>query len=208
MYTPAAFATSPEQALAFLQAADSGDLVSLGPDGLLATPLPLLHRPGADGGLGHVVMHVARTNAHWRHADGVDGLLIVRGVEGYVSPSWYASKAEHGRVVPTWDYEVAHVRGRLTVHDDVGWLAEAVRGLTERHESRRAEPWAVDDAPARFVEGQLRAIVGLELAVESVELKLKLSQNRPAADVRGVVTGLRADGRHPLADAVAERLDD
>ncbi|GMA87238.1 hypothetical protein GCM10025868_24880 [Angustibacter aerolatus] len=108
--------------------------------------------------------------------------------------------------MPTWDYEVAHVRGRLTVHDDVGWLAEAVRGLTERHESRRAEPWAVDDAPARFVEGQpardRRAGAGGRVGRAGAQ------PEPPGRGRPGVVTGLRADGRHPLADAVAERLDD
>ena len=137
MYVSTSFGTTTAEAVDFLSQAVFGDLVSVGPDGLTSTPLPLLYEPAAEGdGLGTVVMHLARNNDHWQHADGQEGLLIVRGLNGYVHPGWYPSKAEHGRVVPTWDYEVAHVRGRLAVHDDVEWLARAVRSLTERHELR------------------------------------------------------------------------
>ncbi|OMQ14134.1 transcriptional regulator, partial [Modestobacter sp. VKM Ac-2676] len=121
-------------------------------------------------------------------------LVIVRGPDAYVSPSWYATKAEHGRVVPTWDYVVVHVHGALVVHEDPAWLAAHVAALTDVHEGDRAEPWAVDDAPARFVAGQLRAIVGVEVRIARIEANWKLSQNRSAADVDGVVAGLRADG--------------
>ena len=120
--------------------------------------------------------------------------MIVRGPDAYISPSWYATKAEHGRVVPTWNYVTAHVHGVVTVHDDPAWVAELVRELTDRHEAGRAAPWSVDDAPPKFFAGQLRAIVGVELAIERIEAKFKLSQNRPAADVDGVIEGLRADG--------------
>ena len=129
-------------------------------------------------------------------------LVIVRGPDAYVSPSWYASKAEHGRVVPTWDYVLAHVHGELVLHEDADWLADHVARLTEAHETGRAEPWAVTDAPARFVAGQLRAIVGVEVRITRVEAKWKLSQNRPPADVDGVVAGLTADGATDTAAAV------
>ena len=205
MYVSTSFGTTRAEAMDFLARADFGDLVSVGPDGLTSTPLPLLYQPSPDEGLGVVVMHLARNNDHWRHADGHEGLLIIRPLDGYVTPRWYPSKAEHGRVVPTWDYEVAHVRGRLTVHDDVDWLAEAVRSLTDRHEGRRPDPWSVDDAPPKYIEGQLRAIVGLELAVSAVELKAKMSQNRPQRDIDGVIEGLDADGRGQLARAVEAR---
>lgn len=202
MYVSTSFGTSTVEAVDFLSRAVFGDLVSVGPDGLCSTPLPLLYEPGTEGTLGTVVMHLARNNDHWQHADGQQGLLIVRGLNGYVHPGWYASKAEHGRVVPTWDYEVAHVRGRLTVHDDVAWLAQAVRSLTERHELARPHPWSVEDAPPKYIEGQLRAIVGLELAVSAVQLKAKMSQNRPQRDIDGVIEGLDADGRPDLARVV------
>jgi transcriptional regulator len=198
MYVPAAFA-APDDALDQLLAAPGAvDLVSRTADGLTATTLPMLHDPEA----GTLAGHLARTNPQWRDTVG-DVLVIVRGPDAYVSPAWYASKAEHGRVVPTWDYVLAHVHGELVVHDDVDWLAAHVRRLTAAHERGRAEPWAVSDAPERFVAGQLRAIVGVEVRIGRVEAKWKLSQNRPGADIDGVVAGLAADGRADVSAAVA-----
>jgi transcriptional regulator len=197
VYVPAHFA-APDDAVAQLLAAPGAvDLVSSTPAGLTATTLPMLHDPQAHALTGHL----ARTNPQWRDTVG-EVLVIVRGPDAYVSPSWYASKAEHGRVVPTWDYVLAHVHGELVLHDDVDWLAAHVTRLTEAHETGRAEPWAVTDAPARFVAGQLRAIVGVEVRIRRVEAKWKLSQNRPAADVDGVVAGLTADGALDTAAAV------
>jgi transcriptional regulator len=125
-----------------------------------------------------------------------------------VSPSWYASKAEHGRVVPTWNYVTAHVYGELTWHDDAAWVEGLVRRLTEQHEAGMPHPWGVDDAPARFVAGQLRAIVGVELRITRIEAKAKLSQNRPAADVDGVVAGLAARGDLRMSAAVSAARGD
>jgi transcriptional regulator len=132
-----------------------------------------------------------------------DALVIVRGPDAYVSPSWYASKAEHGRVVPTWNYVTAHVHGPVAFHDDPDWVERVVRDLTAKHEAGREPAWDVDDAPEGFIAGQLRAVVGVEVTVARVEAKWKLSQNRAAADVDGVVAGLRADGDDATADAVA-----
>jgi len=197
VYVPAHFA-APDDALAQLLAAPGAvDLVSSTADGLTATTLPMLYDPAA----GTLAGHLARTNTQWRDTVG-DVLVIVRGPDAYVSPAWYASKAEHGRVVPTWDYVLAHVHGELVVHDDVDWLAAHVRRLTEAHEAARPEPWTVDDAPERYVAGQLRAIVGVEVRIRRVEAKWKLSQNRPGADIDGVVAGLTADGRADVAAAV------
>jgi transcriptional regulator len=112
------------------------------------------------------------------------------------------SKAEHGRVVPTWNYLTAHVYGRLVVHDDPIWVGALVRRLTDKHETHSAQPWSVDDAPAHFIAGQLRAIVGVELVISRIEAKAKLSQNRPVADIDGVVAGLQARGETASADAV------
>lgn len=200
MYVPGHFAATDTQ-LADLLRPGLVDLVTATADGLLCTPLPVLHVPGGDGN-GSLLGHVARNNAQWRAAPVGEAMAIVRGPQGYVSPSWYASKREHGRVVPTWDYATAHVHGRLVVHDDVAWVEDLVRRLTAAFEEGRAEPWAVDDAPAAFTAGQLRAIVGVELVITRVEAKAKLSQNRSAADVDGVVAGLRSDGQDELADAV------
>jgi transcriptional regulator len=164
--------------------------------------LPFVHEPDA-GEHGALLGHVARNNPQWREAAEGEALVIVRGPDAYVSPSWYASKAEHGRVVPTWNYVTAHVYGRLLVHDDSAWVEALVRRLTEQREASLPHPWSVDDAPPAFVAGQLRAIVGVELRITRIEAKAKLSQNRPAADVEGVIAGLAARGDLEMSAAVA-----
>ncbi|RDI65369.1 putative FMN-binding protein [Nocardia pseudobrasiliensis] len=131
-----------------------------------------------------------------------EAMVIVRGPDAYVSPGWYPSKGEHGRVVPTWNYVTAHVYGRLTVHDDPAWVERNVVELSERHEGGRVNPWSVDDAPPQFISGLLRAIVGVELSITRIEAKFKLSQNRPSADIDGVISGLSADGHEAAAAAV------
>jgi transcriptional regulator len=205
VYVPAHFA-APDDAVAQLLAAPGAvDLVSSTPAGLTATTLPMLHDPQAHTLTGHL----ARTNTQWRDTVG-EVLVIVRGPDAYVSPSWYASKAEHGRVVPTWDYVLAHVHGELVLHEDADWLAAHVTRLTEAHERARPDPWAVTDAPARFIAGQLRAIVGVEVEVTRVEAKWKLSQNRPEADQEGVLVGLDAEpgaGSHAVAAAMRDVRD-
>ena len=170
----------------------SAEIVTVGPDGTpLATLLPILW--SEDGST--VIAHMARANDHWKHiAPASRVLLIVAGPQAYVSPAWYASKAEHGRVVPTWNYTAVHLSGTVTVHDDPEWVRRAVTELTDRHEQPRAEPWAVTDAPEKYVAGQLKAIVGLHIAVERVEAKAKLSQNRSADDLAGVIAGLNEEG--------------
>ncbi len=198
MYVPSAFAPTDEAVAALLLRHRAADLVTAGPDGLTATMLPFLY----DAQRRTLRGHLARNNDHWRTADGAAALVIVRGPDAYISPSWYASKAEHGRVVPTWNYVTAHVHGVVRVHDDPAWVADLVRELTDRHEYGRPTSWSVDDAPPKFVAGQLRAIVGVELAIERIEAKFKLSQNRPAADVDGVIAGLRATGDPESAAAV------
>jgi transcriptional regulator len=165
-----------------------------------ATLLPLLWDDD------RLVFHVARANPHWRSIrPGAPALAVVTGPDAYVSPAWYASKAEHGRVVPTWNYSAVHFTGRVEVHEDPAWLIDAVARLTDTHERHRTEPWSVADAPERYIDKQLRAIVGVEFAIEQVEGKAKLSQNRDNADVAGVVAGLRNEGaarEHQVADAM------
>ena len=201
MYTPAHFAVDDNAARQFVAEIVTGDLVTMTDDGMIATFLPLLH--DANGSpFGSLVGHVARTNDQWRRPPQGEALVIARGPDAYVSPSWYASKAEHGRVVPTWNYATAHVYGEIVVHDDVEWLEALVRRLSDRHEQGRVQPWSVDDAPPAFVAGQLRAIVGLELVISRIEVKVKMSQNRPSADIDGVVAGLAADGNAAASDLV------
>ena len=201
MYIPAHFAADEATVGELLRNHGAADLVTLTAEGLAATLLPFVYLPEA-GEHGALHGHVARNNTQWKLPAVGEALVIVRGPDAYISPSWYASKAEHGRVVPTWNYLTAHVYGRLIVHDDPDWTEDLVRRLTAKHEGGREHPWSLDDAPRAYIEGQLRAIVGLELLISRVEAKAKLSQNRPAADVDGVISGLRERGDMRSADAV------
>ena len=215
LYVPRHFAVPEpdgEGIRAMVRGVHVGQLVTVGPDGIPdATLLPVLWEGD------EVVVHLARANEHWRRiADGSPGLLVVTGPDAYVTPRWYASKQEHGRVVPTWNYSVVHLRGPVTVHDDPddpGWLRAAVTRLTTRHEERTAPDsrgWQVDDAPDRFVDGQLKAIVGVSMRVEQVEAKAKQSQNRSEEDQQGVEAGLRHTGDADaiaIADAMAARRE-
>jgi transcriptional regulator len=203
MYVPAHFAMDDAAVQQLLAEHGAGDLVTVTPQGLVATMLPFVYDPDA-GPHGALLGHVARNNEHWRLPAIGEALVILRGPDTYVTPGWYASKVEHGRVVPTWNYVTAHVHGELVVHDDVEWLGSLVRRLTAKHEAGRAQPWSVEDAPPAFTAGQLRAIVGVEVRISRIEAKAKLSQNRPAADIDGVVAGLRADGDPTMAQAVED----
>jgi transcriptional regulator len=203
MYIPAHFAADDAAVTDLLTRHGAADLITVTEQGLLATMLPFIYDPGP-GQQGALLGHLARNNDQWKTPVLGEALVIVRGPDAYISPSWYASKAEHGRVVPTWNYVTAHVYGRLVVHDDPGWVEDIVRRLTGKHEAASPRPWAVDDAPPRYVAGQLRAIVGVELQISRIEAKAKLSQNRPEADVDGVIAGLRARGDDRSADAVQQ----
>jgi transcriptional regulator len=201
MYIPAHFAPDEATVDELLRNHGAADLVTVTAGGLVATMLPFVYVPEA-GEHGVLQGHVARNNAQWTLPAIGDALAIVRGPDAYITPSWYAAKAEHGRVVPTWNYVTAHVYGRFVVHDDADWTEDLVRRLTAKHEAYREHPWSVDDAPRAFVEGQLRAIVGIELVISRIEAKAKLSQNRPPADVERVIAGLRDRGDTASADAV------
>lgn len=198
MYLPKHFQADPRQTRELLSGIRAADLVSPTADGLFATFLPLLYDEAAEG-LGSLVGHVARKNDHWRLAPSGESLVIVHGPDAYISPGWYASKREHGRVVPTWNYLTAHIHGQLVIHDDPVWLERLVRRLTDRYERERAAPWSVDDAPRGYVDGQLAAIVGVELRITRIEAKAKLGQNRQSTDVDGVIAGLERDGARALA---------
>jgi len=208
MYIPAHFSADDDAVRDLLINHGAADLITSTAKGLLATMLPFIYEePGSTpdaGEHGRLLGHVARNNDHWRvPADG-EALVIVRGPDAYISPAWYEAKREHGRVVPTWNYVTAHVYGRLLTHDDPGWVEALVRRLTTRHEGARPKPWTVDDAPPPYIEGQLRAIVGLELSISRIEAKFKLSQNRSEADVAGVIEGLTAAGRPDVAEAMRD----
>ncbi|MEZ5093919.1 FMN-binding negative transcriptional regulator [Nocardioides sp.] len=203
MYIPRFTAIDDDQARALVESAGSAELVTVGDDGFpLATRLPVLWQGD------RLICHLAIANPHWRSIrPGSPALAVVTGPEAYVSPGWYAAKAEHGRVVPTWNYSAVHLIGRATVHRDAAWLREAVTALTDRHEGLRPEPWAVTDAPEAFVDQQLRAIVGVELVVERVEGKAKRSQNRSEADRLGVIAGLAGGSSSEQAMAAQMRAD-
>lgn len=193
LYLPRFNVMDPADVRDFVSAVGTAQLVTVGDDGVPdATFLPVLWEGD------RLVGHLARANAHWqRIVDGAPALAIVMGADAYISPSWYAAKAEHGKVVPTWNYSAVHLRGRVAVHDDADWVRGLVTRLTDHHEQPRTEPWAVTDAPADYLEKNLRPIVGVEIVLDSVEAKAKLSQNRSEEDRAGVAAGLTADGRDP-----------
>jgi transcriptional regulator len=205
MYVPPAYRETRADVLhALVRAHPLGTLVTAGAAGLTANLIPFDLVETAGGMV--LRAHLARANPQCDELrSGAETLVIFQGPEAYVTPSWYAAKAEHGRVVPTWNYAVVQVRGRPQVFDAPDWLAAQVGRLTDGHEAGRAHPWAVSDAPETFIAGQLRAIVGLEIPIERIEGKWKMSQNRSEADRSGVAEGLRAEGAEAAADLVVPR---
>lgn len=184
-----------------------GLLVWAGAVGLDANPLPFVLEAGATP-LGTLKCHVARANPLWSElAGGGECLVVFQGPDAYVTPSWYPTKRETGRVVPTWNYVAVHVWGRPQVRDDAAWVRGQVDALTDQQERSFPEPWHVTDAPAQFVEAQLRGIVGIEIPIARIEGKWKASQNRSAPDRAGVAAGLRAqgEGAREMAGVVASR---
>ncbi|MGP4031010.1 FMN-binding negative transcriptional regulator [Pseudarthrobacter sp. 1C304] len=207
MYVPQHFAADHDVVRDLLANAGAANLVTSTERGLLATLLPFVYDP-AVGEHGALLGHFARNNEQWQVPAQGEALAIIQRSDAYISPNWYPSKADHGRVVPTWNYTTAHAYGRLVIHDDPEWVDGLVRRLTAQHEAASDRPWAVDDAPARYIAGQLRAIVGVELVITRVEAKRKLSQNRPEADIDGVIAGLRARGEQDAADDVERARPD
>ncbi|WP_135213425.1 FMN-binding negative transcriptional regulator [Vitreimonas flagellata] len=187
MYVPAHFATADADALIQRLARRwAGVLVSVDADATpIATHLPVLWNAETRTISGHI----ARANPHWKLGEG-RGLLVLNGPEAYVSPSYYPSKAEHGKTVPTWNYEAVHLSGRVEWFDDAARLLQVVSDLSDFHERARAEPWAVGDAPRAYIDALMRGIVGVTLHVDRIEAKRKLSQNKSAADFIGVAEGL------------------
>lgn len=194
MYLPSHF-TAPQTAdvAAFVAAAATADLVTFDEVKPVASLIPVIWEQDT-GGHGRLLGHLALANPQWQSvAPGSSALAIVHGPQAYVSPSWYPSAARHGRVVPTWNYVTVHFTGALTVHRDPEWLRDVVTRLTRRHENHRDAPWAVTDAPPDYINGQLRGIVGVEVTIDTVEAKRKLSQNRSAEDQAAVAAALSGE---------------
>ncbi|MFM9848624.1 MAG: FMN-binding negative transcriptional regulator [Hyphomicrobiaceae bacterium] len=195
LYTPPAFRVD-DLPLLLDHIARTGlaTFITTGADGPIVSHVPLVHEP-ADTGLGRLIGHLARANPQRQETDlSKPALAVFMGPDAYISPSWHPSKAEAGRVVPTWNYAVVHVRGALSFFDDAAKLRDAVERLTDHHERTRADRWQVSDAPERYVASQLKGIVGFEIAVASIEGKYKLSQNRSEPDREGVIAGLAQEG--------------
>ncbi len=190
MYTPPAFRDDDRDSIhATIRGARLATLVTATAEGLVATPLPLMIEP-AEGEHGTLYGHVARANPQWRLAPIGAAMAVFMGPDAYVTPSWYASKREHGKVVPTWNYVAVHAYGPAEFFEDADRLLDVVTRLTRHHEAQRAEAWPVSDAPAPFIASQLKGIVGLRLPITRLEGKRKLSQNRSEADRAGVAAGL------------------
>jgi transcriptional regulator len=208
MYLPKHFEeTRPEVLHGLLKRHPLATLVTLGPAGLVADHIPLKLWPGL-GPHGTLRGHVARSNPLWRVTDrSVDALAVFQGPEAYVTPSWYPGKRETGKVVPTWNYVVAHAYGTLMAYDDPSWVRRLLEDLTAEHEADFPAPWRPSDAPADFLEGRIAAVVGIEIAITRITGKWKLSQNQPEANRAGVIEGLCAKGT-PGAEGVAGHMEE
>jgi len=206
MYVPKQFREDrPEILASAVRDIQLAALVTPGPDGLQVSHVPMVLKAdpeGGEGGAWTLESHVARPNPHWRLAGtGASSVAVFQGPQAYVSPSWYATKREHGKVVPTWNYIAVHAHGTLESIEDEAWLLAHVGDLTAANETGRDQPWAVSDAPGEYVRGLARAIVGLRLQVAKVEGAWKLIQHRSEGDRLGAIAGLDAE---PRGCAVAE----
>lgn len=202
MYQLPGFAETDEDVMrALIEAHPLGLLISASADFVEANPIPFL--VSVQDGATRLRAHLSRGNQQWKHIrDGATVLVVFQGADTYVTPSWYPSKAEHGKVVPTWNFAMVQARGTVTVHEGADWLGDQIRDLTDRHETGRPSPWKVTDAPEKFVKAQLRGIVGLDIAVTELTGKWKVSQNRSEADRNGVEAGLAEGGETDMAGLV------
>ncbi|HTY48467.1 MAG TPA: FMN-binding negative transcriptional regulator [Steroidobacteraceae bacterium] len=205
MYVPAHFEESRTEVLHGLIARHPlGILVTHGGGGLDANHIPFALDAGA-GGLGVLLGHVARANPVWQEVrDGAEVLVVFRAMDAYISPSWYPSKHELHRQVPTWNYQVVHAHGRITVHDDERHVRAVVARLTHAHEAAEPRPWKMTDGARDYIDAMVKAVVGLEIRITRLVGKSKLSQNKEARDIRGAGETLRARGRQVIGDAMLE----
>jgi transcriptional regulator len=210
MYLPPHFERADPAALqALIERHPLGALVTQGPAGLDANHIPFHFEPEAspDAPLGRLIAHVARANPLWQPgASAAEVLVIFQGPEGYVSPNWYPSKHEAHRQVPTWNYEVVHAHGRLTVHDDARFVRGVVARLTRTHEAAEPRPWKMGDSAPDFIDEMLQRIVGIEITLTRLVGKAKLSQNKDARDRGGAIEALERVGNTDLADAMRATL--
>ena len=198
MYIPKHFQPSDKAAQEFLSKIESGHLVSNTEKGLISTLLPLIYDKETNSLLGHV----AKLNDQVSLPTNQEALVISMLNETYISPNWYASKEEHHKVVPTWDYMLVHAYGQLVIHNDPDWILNQVTRLTNHFEASQPKPWNVDQAPTDYVDGQIRAIVGIELKINRIEASFKMSQNKSKADLDGVISGLQKAGKVSNSEAI------
>lgn len=205
MYTPKSFKEDRLDVLhQFIRSNPFGLLVSNGEDGPVATSIPfLLVENGSKVGMFQA--HLARANQHWKSLDGQSVLVIFQGPNSYISPSWYPSKDEHGKVVPTWNYVMIQARGQCRVIEDQAWLKQQITSLTNQQEESRPNGWKVSDAPESYIDAEIKSIVGLEINIKLLEGKWKVSQNRNAQDRAGAAEGLLADGNTEMSDLIKKR---
>lgn len=208
MYLPRAFREDRLEILhELVRSHPLGLLISSGPQGLQASPLPFLLYPD-EGEYGVLRAHLARANTHWRDLSGIEECLVVfQGPGNYVTPGWYPGKARDPRAVPTWNYASVQIRGRPCVREDAAWLARQLADLSRHHEQIRPRPWSIEDLPPDFLEAQLRAIVGIEIPIRRIDGKFKMSQNRQDEDRAGVIRGLRDANDPHRNDEVADVVE-
>ena len=188
---------------ALIRAHPLGLLITAGDGGLIANPVPF-HLRTDPSPKGTLQAHIAKANGQWREIQaGAPVLVVFQGVDSYVTPSWYATKQETGKVVPTWNYAIVQVHGDARIIDDPSWLREQIGALTGENENSRPQPWGVDDAPPEFISAQLKGIIGIEIDIAAIDGKWKVSQNRPVADRQGVAQGLD-EIRHADAAEMAD----
>ena len=190
---------------ALIRAHPLGLLITAGASGLLANPVPF-HLDAAASKKGTLRLHLARANGQWKDIrDSASVLTVFQGADSYVTPSWYQTKRETGKVVPTWNYAIVQARGSARIVEDADWLLSQINAITSQHEGNRALPWSVSDAPDDFVRAQLKGIVGVEIEIAEIEGKWKVSQNRPIADREGVAAGLdEIPGQGDMAELVRQ----
>ncbi|WP_117193101.1 FMN-binding negative transcriptional regulator [Rhizobium terrae] len=190
---------------ALIRAHPLGLLVTAGASGLLANPVPF-HLDAQASEKGTLRLHLARANGQWKDIrDGAPVLAVFQGADSYVTPSWYQTKRETGKVVPTWNYAIVQARGAARIVEDADWLLAQVNAITGQHEGSRAIPWSVGDAPEDFIRAQLKGIVGIEIEIAGIEGKWKVSQNRPVGDREGVAAGLdEIPGQGDMAELVRQ----
>jgi transcriptional regulator len=209
MYVPRHFEESRIEVLhALIRRHPLGALVASTEQGLDACHVPF-ELDAERGAQGTLRCHLAKANPMWKQLGaGAPVMVMFQGADAYISPSWYASKEEHGKVVPTWNYVVVHAHGTATITHDAAWLRTLVEDLTQRHEAGRADPWQVSDAPGEYIDKMLAAIVGVEIPIERLTGAWKLSQNRSAADRQGAIEGLREYGgvAADVADLVGQKV--